>query len=60
VKKKKHILRASLLTHKSPDDVVSAAKLIPWNDVRGEEDFRAKKAKKLLLSDARENPRASE
>jgi hypothetical protein len=24
---------------KAPDDVVSAAKLIPWNDVRGEETF---------------------
>jgi hypothetical protein len=29
---------------KAPDVFVNAAKLIPWNDVRGEEDFRAKNA----------------
>jgi hypothetical protein len=37
----------TLLTREAPDYFSNAAKLIPWNDVRGEEDFRAKN---VLLS----------
>jgi hypothetical protein len=32
----------TLRTAKAPDVSVNAAKLIPWNDVRDEEGFRAK------------------